>query len=254
MRTIALALAALAGLTTVATASPFTRTSPTGGALPAAVTEIGGVVMDLKGLNGVRVVTQAAASSLFVGYAPSNPFSFGAQGGFTPAVLGALGGGLSAASIRITLFDGDTASGNFDFNNNTFHVGSSFASAANFGNWSVVNTENTSSNGLTVFNTDVGFRNQDLSTGFFQTANAATLATLFGELQTGSVKFWINDVDPYDNYYDFTQGVDGGLINVGTGPVVVPGVPEPATWAMMLIGFAGLAFTTRRRKQVARAV
>jgi PEP-CTERM motif len=30
---------------------------------------------------------------------------------------------------------------------------------------------------------------------------------------------------------------------------VVPSVPEPATWAMMLIGFAGLAFAARRRER-----
>lgn len=28
----------------------------------------------------------------------------------------------------------------------------------------------------------------------------------------------------------------------------VPGVPEPATWAMMLIGFAGIGYSIRRRK------
>jgi hypothetical protein len=31
------------------------------------------------------------------------------------------------------------------------------------------------------------------------------------------------------------------------------GVPEPATWAMMLIGFGGLAFATSRRRRIAVA-
>jgi hypothetical protein len=29
---------------------------------------------------------------------------------------------------------------------------------------------------------------------------------------------------------------------------IQPGVPEPATWAMMLIGFAGLGFAAYRRR------
>jgi hypothetical protein len=31
---------------------------------------------------------------------------------------------------------------------------------------------------------------------------------------------------------------------------VPPGVPEPATWAMMLVGFAGISFAVRRRSSV----
>jgi hypothetical protein len=34
----------------------------------------------------------------------------------------------------------------------------------------------------------------------------------------------------------------------------VPGVPEPSTWAMMLIGFAGLGFTAYRRTKKSAAV
>jgi hypothetical protein len=39
--------------------------------------------------------------------------------------------------------------------------------------------------------------------------------------------------------------------NVRIGPVT--GVPEPATWAMMLIGFAGIGLATRRRSAAALA-
>src|SRR3990167_5194195 len=78
-----------------ASATTFTTTSPPGCALPSGVTQVGGVVLDLKGLNGTRVVTQAAASSLFVGYASTNPQVFGSQSGFSPAVVASLGGGLA---------------------------------------------------------------------------------------------------------------------------------------------------------------
>jgi PEP-CTERM motif len=39
-----------------------------------------------------------------------------------------------------------------------------------------------------------------------------------------------------------------GLSKSGIGPIpVAAGTPEPSTWAMMLIGFGGLAFAARRR-------
>jgi hypothetical protein len=41
-----------------------------------------------------------------------------------------------------------------------------------------------------------------------------------------------------------------GLSRSGIGVTVVAGVPEPATWAMMLIGFTGLGFAAHRRAAV----
>ncbi|PKP98143.1 MAG: hypothetical protein CVT74_11915 [Alphaproteobacteria bacterium HGW-Alphaproteobacteria-13] len=53
-------------------------------------------------------------------------------------------------------------------------------------------------------------------------------------------------------------GNDANVSNVGqfrisTAPVVA-GVPEPATWAMMLLGFTAIGFSVRRRKPVAARV
>ncbi|HWT29907.1 MAG TPA: hypothetical protein VN240_02660, partial [Propylenella sp.] len=71
----------------------FTMTSPTTAEpLPEGVTEIGGIVLDLIGLSGVRVVCQLPASSLFVGMFDNgtpeeyqgNPGTIGIQTGFTP--------------------------------------------------------------------------------------------------------------------------------------------------------------------------
>jgi len=54
----------------------------------------------------------------------------------------------------------------------------------------------------------------------------------------------------------------GGYINIGdanltgaapyTPVTVTPGVPEPSTWAMMLLGFAGLGLFARRKAMGAR--
>ncbi len=43
-----------------------------------------------------------------------------------------------------------------------------------------------------------------------------------------------------DRFYNFAR--------LQFTPVVEPGVPEPSTWAMLLIGFVGLGFVTYRRR------
>ncbi len=246
LKTVAAAAAVLA--VSAAHAIPQTRTSPTGGTLPAAVTEVGGIVLDLTGSNGVRVVTQLAASSLFVGQPPASqyPLLIGTQTGFNAGILSALGGGLSAASVRVTLFDGDSAPGNFDFNLNTLLL-----DGVSIGNFSSVPTVQTNGTGTTLINSTSGFGNDILSTGFFSSTDASFLSGLFTNLGDGSLAYRVNDLTAGDNFYDFTLGVDGGLINVGTGPVVVPPlnpVPEPETYAMMMLGLAGLGVVARRRK------
>jgi hypothetical protein len=54
-------------------------------------------------------------------------------------------------------------------------------------------------------------------------------------------------------YYAFTTdgtvGEGNAFGNVLLNSIVLPDVPEPATWAMMLLGFAGIGFATRRRRQ-----
>lgn len=245
-----LMFAAACCLSTGASATVLTENSPTNGPLPAGVTRVGGLVADLTGLNGNRVVAQLSASSLFVGSPPAsaNPLLIGTQTGFDAALLAALGGGLSEASFRVTLFDGDSGPGNFDTGADL----SFLVDGANLGLWSAVATEQTSADGITSLGLGTGFGNNILSTGWFSTVDVATLALIFTGLGDGSLQYRVNDVDPGDQFYDFTQGVDGGLINIGQGPIVTPptgAIPEPGTWAMMLLGFFAIGTAVRQRKR-----
>lgn len=267
MKKIVLGAFALVASVGVAHATPATETSPTGGALPAGVTKVGGLVVDMKGANGARVVSQLAASQMYRGFstfsenpvpgvATGNPLTIGTQTGFTAGTIAALGGGLQSVSFRLTLFDGDTAPGNFDFNDNTFSV-----NGALIGNWSSVATERTSADGITTISSGTGFGDSILSTGFFSSTDAGVLASIFSSLSmTNQLVFTLFDQDPGDNFYDFTQGVDGGLINVGTGPVITPppppmgGIPEPTTWAMMIIGFGAVGSAMRRTRRASAKV
>jgi hypothetical protein len=232
------------GFAGAAQATTFTETSPAGGTVPTGVTSVGGIVLDLVGANGTRVTSQLAASQLFLGFFPGNPGTIGTQTGFDASVISALGGGLQKAAIRFTLEDGDSASGDFDFNDNTLLVNN-----LNFGNWSSVNAQNTNSTGTVgVSFSGGGFRNNVLDTGWFSSSDTNLLSSLFASLSSGQVVYQINDVDPGENFYDFTQGIDSGLINIGTGPVVQPpstAIPTPA----LLPGLLGLGLGMLRKRK-----
>ena len=79
------------------------------------------------------------------------------------------------------------------------------------------------------------------SIGNFPDSNAPNV-TAFWLLDLGSNT--TNSVTINDG-----KGVSNAQI-LGTG---TPAVPEPATWALMLFGFAGIGVTMRRRRQPALA-
>jgi hypothetical protein len=80
---------------------------------------------------------------------------------------------------------------------------------------------------------------------------------------TGGSILYFGFYDTTKSYTSISFGNDSNLadvfafdsFSVGSLQQVAPAVPEPSTWAMMILGFAGLGFMGyRRRKSVAIAV
>lgn len=90
---------------------------------------------------------------------------------------------------------------------------------------------------------DVTFNGVDLGT-FTATTDAwtsFTTAPFVANATTGTLTF--TGTAPY------THDQDVGIDNVQiTGATLTGAVPEPATWAMMLLGFGGISFATRRKR------
>ena len=88
-------------------------------------------------------------------------------------------------------------------------------------------------------NTYKAFKDPD---GVFD-ANSVLLTTLVDNTFSHG-QFALYDTDAAMSFSNFT--VSGSLVSGA--------VPEPSTWAMMLIGFAGIGFVTYRRTKKSAAV
>lgn len=138
--------------------------------------------------------------------------------------------------------------GNCDFNDNDLLV-----DGASLGNFSAVLTDDTNGDGTVSNGTILGFDEDDdggftgVNTGWFYSTDAGALATVFAGLGDGALAIQLDDVDPGDNFYDFTLGVDGGLIDVGSGPQVTEAT-EPVGLSIFGLGLAALGLVRRRWK------
>ena len=114
------------------------------------------------------------------------------------------------------------------------------------GNWSAL--ENSTSPDLVITALD-GNRLNFGTTLFGLTIIGAHFGNVDGPAGNTSV-FWLFDFGTTGVtgvQLDNTQGFsNAALYTTGTPP---PGVPEPATWAMMLMGFGAAGFAIRRRRK-----
>lgn len=71
-------------------------------------------------------------------------------------------------------------------------------------------------------------------------------------LTPGTHYFEMFGAQSYAGYHIFTVNgpnlINSGSWSIGEGVLQVAAVPEPSTWAMMLLGFAGIAFIARQRR------
>ena len=93
------------------------------------------------------------------------------------------------------------------------------------------------------------------------TFQALLTGDISGTPNNGGVHFSFNPSSQlfHSSQGDFTLNVDpftvsgGGQLTRITGYIQTVAVPEPATWAMMLVGFAGIGMAMRRRRSPALA-
>jgi hypothetical protein len=101
------------------------------------------------------------------------------------------------------------------------------------------------------------FSSPDLSYLFFDPATPGGISgtvtgtfTFLNESSQTSQKMDFNLIitDASKLTWDFTETNQGAVQITKEGTYYVAAVPEPSTWAMMLLGFAGLGFMAYRRK------
>ena len=264
-----------------------TQTSPGIGLLPPAFSVMGGLIIDMVGSNGQRLVQQISAARLFKGWTPAgtNWLTIIADDLTGIDFAGLLGGGLGAANLRITLYDGDSGSpnpvyvaqfgagnfyylrstpqpGDFDFDggrNLFFGFLDVFGTPVNCGYMGETTTYRLNSSDVTI-DTFMGFpgvfgETDDNAiyaggpprfpspaymppfavTGWFRVP-PASLFDLYQALLSGVLRVGIYDISPGDQFFDFTLGLAGDVIDIPiTAPPPGPSVNVLELWVWRLL-------------------
>jgi hypothetical protein len=111
-------------------------------------------------------------------------------------------------------------------------------------------------------------RNNPFDASLFATLNGSTISKVFSadsltadSLTDGWLYYSTSFTSNTAAFYDFALNFLGGGstaadfviddVSVASIPLVASAVPEPSTWAMMILGFAGIGAMTYRRRKVA---
>lgn len=140
------------------------------------------------------------------------------------------------------------------------HMGNADPTGATLMNWSGKATITISKAGGGLFE----LTSFDLADTYNQGAANVMEFTFFDGVRTqketvqldrakGLQTFAINRTVEWFSFTGLTGGDTGQIDNVVWGAPVVTGVPEASTWAMMIIGFAGVGGAVRRTRRVAQA-
>ncbi|MFL6760111.1 PEPxxWA-CTERM sorting domain-containing protein [Sphingomonas sp.] len=163
----------------------------------------------------------------------------GANAAITLGSTGQLSGSSTSVTSAITDNVNNPNAMTFTTNNAAAGVGTSFfdflESYASTGVFSVT-TSTFPSSSVTLFNVLTG-----------QPVYASTVATQAGSGYSLNLTTSLAANTWYRFTYTANMATPGNL--AGTANFYVATVPEPATWALMLLGFGGMGFALRRRRR-----